>query len=618
MNCYEWNATRKRNLMEVHVLFIIAIEFVAIIMCLIITCILALQKKRSKTDQDIMLVQLIGALLLFNDSLTYCFSGSMTTSGFMVLQLSNALVYVLNYSLMAILAKYLFDYLRPKEEKEKRIYYLIWVMTAISILLVVLSQYFDLYYYFDEMHIYHRTIYFPVCQIPAFIGILLLFYVVIENKHKISSGELFAAFLYIFIPLITTFLQLFIYGIPFQSFSFIVSGWILFMAREIDVRNKLVEASNAKTEFLNRMSHDIRTPLNGILGLIEIDDNHPNNYELLTENRNKAKVAANYLLSLLNDILQLSRLESNDVKLSHDPFDLREALVEVITMIQMKATQNHISFLYDDPELEYPFVYGSALHVKQILMNILDNAIKYNKSNGSVTLKFKEEKQKGDRVVLHFTIEDTGIGMSPTFIEHIYEPFVQEHHNARSIYQGTGLGMSIVLKMVGIMNGNIDIQSEEGVGSRFDVVIPFDIAEDVCETVTETKEGTHSIKGCKVLLVEDNELNREIAKTLLEENGIIVVEAVNGNDAIDQYICHNECYFDAIIMDIMMPVMDGYEASRRIRELQYPDAKTIPIIALSANAFEEDAKKSKEAGMNEHLTKPLDIQSLLKVLSKYY
>ncbi len=602
--------------MNVQVLFIIAIEFVAIIMCLIITCILALQKKRSKTDQDIMLVQLIGALLLFNDALTYYYSGSMTTSGFMVLQLSNAMVYVLNYSLMGILAKYLYDYLNPK--KEKRIYYLIWFMTGISILMVVLSQYFDLYYYFDEMHIYHRTVYFPVCQIPSLIGISLFFYLIVTNKSKISHGELMAAFLYIFIPMITTFIQTFIYGVPFQSYSFVVSGWILFLAREIDVRNKLREANNAKTEFLNRMSHDIRTPLNGILGLIEIDANHPDDYELLNENREKAKVAANYLLSLLNDILQLSKLESNEVELSHDPFDMKEAIIEVITMIQMKAAQNDITFDYEYPELEYPFVYGSSLHVKQILMNILDNAIKYNKTNGKVTFQIKEEKQKGNSVLLHFTIEDTGIGMSPTFIEHIYEPFVQEHHNARSIYQGTGLGMAIVLKMIGMMNGNINIQSEEGFGSKFDVTIPFEIAEDVCETVVDTKEGSHSIKGCKVLLVEDNDLNREIAKTLLEENGIIVVEAVNGNEAIDQYICHEECYFDAIIMDIMMPVMNGYEASKRIRALQYPDAQTIPIIALSANAFEEDAKKSKEAGMNEHLTKPLDIQSLLKVLSKYY
>ena len=208
--------------------------------------------------------------------------------------------------------------------------------------------------------------------------------------------------------------------------------------------------------------------------------------------------------------------------------------------------------------------------------------------------------------------------MSEEFLEHIYEPFVQEHHNARSIYQGTGLGMSIVFKMINLMHGTIDIQSKEGVGSKFDIMIPFDIAERVCETVKVEGEEVHSIKGCKVLLVEDNELNREIAKMLLEENEIIVIEAVDGEDAVQQYISHGENYFDAIIMDIMMPKMDGYEACKTIRQLQYPDAKTIPIIALSANAFEEDAKKSKDAGMNEHLTKPLDVNSLLKVLSKYY
>lgn len=604
--------------MDVKVVFIIAVEFVAILVSLIITCILALQKKRSNTDKDIMWVQLIGALLLFNDSLSYYYSGSMSETGFALLKLSNALVFILNYTLMGILCKYLFDYLKPKVMKEKNIYYLIWLMTLISIGIVIVSQYVNLYYYFDENHIYHRTTYFPVCQIPSFIGISLFFYIIYKNRTKLSHNELIASAIYITIPLITTCIQTITYGIPFQSFSFVVSGWILFLIREIDVRNKLIEANNAKTEFLNRMSHDIRTPLNGILGLIEIDSKHPTDYDLLAENREKAKVAANYLLSLLNDILQLSKLDSNDVKLAHDPFDIRDMIVEVNTLIQMKASQFHITFDYEHPEFKNPFVYGSPLQLKQILMNVLDNSVKYNKDQGSVSLKIQEGKVMDNQIRYHFIIEDTGIGMSEEFLAHIYEPFVQEHHNARSIYQGTGLGMSIVFKMINLMHGTIDIQSKEGVGSKFDIMIPFDIAERVCETVKVEGEEVHSIKGCKVLLVEDNELNREIAKMLLEENEIIVIEAVDGEDAVQQYISHGENYFDAIIMDIMMPKMDGYEACKTIRQLQYPDAKTIPIIALSANAFEEDAKKSKDAGMNEHLTKPLDVNSLLKVLSKYY
>ncbi len=605
--------------MDVKVVFIMAVEFVAILVSLIITFILAIQKKRSNTDKDIMLIQLVGAILLFCDSLSYYYSGSMSEVGFSILKLSNALVFIFNYTLMGILCQYLYDYLEPKTQKEKCVYHFIWLMTVISIVLVVISQYVDLYYYYDEMHIYHRTNYFLLCQIPSFIGISLFIYLIGKNRKKLSRNELIAGLLYVVIPLITTFIQTFVYGIPFQSFSFVVSGWILFLIREIEVRNKLIEANYAKTDFLNRMSHDIRTPLNGILGLIEIDSKHPTDYELLNRNREKAKVAANYLLSLLNDILQLSKLESKDVKLAHEPFDMKEVIMEVNTLVQLKATQNNITFDCEHPEFEEPFVYGAPLNLKQILMNILDNSIKYNKDQGSVSLKVRQEEgpQIG-QVQYHFMIEDTGIGMSEEFIQHIYEPFVQEHHNARSVYQGTGLGMSIVFQMITMMNGKIDIESEVGVGSKFDVVIPFDIAEKVIETVKVGNEEVHSIKGCKILLVEDNELNREIAKTLLEENEIIVIEAVDGEDAVNQYISHGENYFDAIIMDIMMPKMDGYEACHAIRELEYSDSKTIPIIALSANAFEEDAQKSKASGMNDHLTKPLNVDALLKVLSKYY
>lgn len=603
--------------MSVLSIFIISFEFVATIISLIILSILCLQKNKNQKDKDILWIVFLGAFLLTSDCLAEFYKGNTSEIGYIMTHLCNPLVFIFNYLEMGMLAKYLYDSLAPMLKRKKILFQFIWLLVGISVVFVVLSQYFEIYYYFDANNIYHRTKYFPICQIPTVIGILIFIYLLYYFRNDLRRNELLAAISYVCLPALATVIQTFSFGLPLQAVAIVISGWLLFLARELDVRNQLEEAMKVKTDFLNRMSHDIRTPLNGILGLIEIDSRHPQDYELLSMNRAKAKVAANYLLSLLNDMLQLSKLESKEIKIVCEPLNIEKLFDEVFVIAKMKAENFKITLQCQKDDIQHPYLMGSALYMKQILLNVLDNSIKYNKKNGSIAFSIKECEMNDGKAMIQFDIQDTGIGMSEEFLQHIFEPFVQEHEN-RTSYQGSGLGMAIVLQMINMMNGTIDIQSVLNVGSHFTIRIPFGISEKQYEiSQIDTSENV-SITGVKVLLAEDNALNREIAKTLLEDNGAIVYEAVDGKDVITQFMQHEEYFFDIILMDIMMPVMNGYEACKALRNLDRKDAKDIPVVACSANAFEEDIAKSKESGMAAHLTKPLKVDELTRTIAKFY
>lgn len=379
------------------------------------------------------------------------------------------------------------------------------------------------------------------------------------------------------------------------------------------------KANAAKTAFLSRMSHDIRTPLNGIIGLLEIGGKHPYDLKLITENRKKAMVAANHLLSLINDILELNKLGEDDVVLCKETFNIEKLIQETRTIIWMKAQEDGITIdLEGDYEnLKYPYVVGSPLHIQQIFINIITNAIKYNKPGGSVYCHLKEIPCEENQVNYQAIIRDTGIGMSPEFLKTIFQPFTQETQDARSVYQGTGLGMSIVKNLVDRMGGAIEIESEPGVGTAVSISLTFQIGETPKESKKKTMTKDADLTGIRVLLAEDNDLNREIARFILEDEHMIVTEAVNGQDAVELFCENPEDTFDLILMDVMMPVMDGMEAARKIRQLQRKDARSIPIFAMTANAFAEDRQKAKEAGMNEHLSKPLDAAFLLEKIKEY-
>lgn len=391
--------------------------------------------------------------------------------------------------------------------------------------------------------------------------------------------------------------------------------WALQRARA--EQNKALAANAAKTAFLTRMSHDIRTPLNGILGLIEIEELHEDDIHAARENRAKARIAANHLLSLINDILEMGRIENGKLTLEHVSFNLEKLCDDAIVLCKLRASEHNITMRDQSAHLICnPQVIGSPTHVRQIIINLLDNSIKYNKDGGTVTFTSQIKPLDDNRVLFCFNVSDTGIGMSPEFLKHIYEPFAQEGNDARSKFQGTGMGMPIVKSLVDLMGGTIEVTSELGTGSTFYVQIP--LAIDKCpkiQTQTSVRALTVSLAGMSVLLAEDNQLSAEIAQTLLETEGIVVTHVENGSDAVDLYLSRPAGSFDAILMDIMMPGMDGYEAARTIRLSGKADAADIPIIALTANAFAEDAQAARDAGMNAHLPKPLDFNKLKDMLA---
>lgn len=398
--------------------------------------------------------------------------------------------------------------------------------------------------------------------------------------------------------------------------SIVVLVWSLQRARQ--ERQKADAANAAKTAFLTRMSHDIRTPLNGILGLIEIEELKEGDVQVARESRAKARVAANHLLSLINDILEMGKIEDRKLTLEHAPFNLKELCDNTLVLCKLRASDNGITM--QDNSLPYatgPYMIGSPTHIRQIMINLLDNSIKYNKHGGSVTFSSKTKPLDNGRALFCFSVSDTGIGMTPKFLKHIYEPFAQEGDDARSKFQGTGMGMPIVKSLIELMGGTIEISSEVGVGSTFNVQIPLEIDKN-----PQAREGANeqanncSLAGMNILLAEDNELNAEIAQALLESEGIVVTRAADGNEAVDLYVGRPAGSFDAILMDIMMPSMDGYEATRAIRLSEKADAADIPIIALTANAFAEDAKAAHDAGMNAHLSKPIDFNKLKNILAR--
>ena len=381
---------------------------------------------------------------------------------------------------------------------------------------------------------------------------------------------------------------------------------------------KKAEAANeAKTEFLQRMSHDIRTPINGICGMINVADYYADNMEKQTECRAKIKEASHLLLELINEVLDMSKLESDEVVLEEIPFNLNSISEEILGVIEHMATEQNIRIIWEEKEVTHWNLIGSPVHVKRILMNILSNAVKYNKENGYVYISCREIPSKQTAMTtLEFVCRDTGIGMTEAFQKRIFEPFAQEHAGSRTKFAGTGLGMPITKKLVEKMSGTISFESKEGTGTTFVIRIPFRIDTDMKDR-TEAEEKTEtSIHGLHVLLTEDNELNMEIAEFVLQNEGAVVTKAWNGQKAVDIFRKNRPGEFDVILMDIMMPVMNGYEAAKMIRSLDREDAKVIPIIAMTANAFTEDKMRAKEAGMDEHIAKPVDGKLLVKVINE--
>ena len=387
---------------------------------------------------------------------------------------------------------------------------------------------------------------------------------------------------------------------------------------ELLIAAKKAEAANeAKTELLQRMSHDIRTPINGICGIVNMADHYADDMEKQTEYRTKVKEASNLLLELVNDVLDMSKLESGEIVLEEIPFNLSSISREVFVVIEQMTAEQNIQIVWEKKEITHRNFIGSPGYVKRVMMNVLSNAVKYNRENGQIYISCMEiPSEQPEMTTMEFVCRDTGIGMTEEFQKCVFEPFAQEHTGSRTKFAGTGLGMAIAKNLVEKMGGTITFESKEGMGTTFVIRVPFKIDPDADKREEQKDVSEKSIKGLHILLAEDNELNMEIAEFVLQNEGAEVTKAWNGQEAVEIFGKSEPGEFDVILMDIMMPVVNGYEATKMIRSLDREDAKKIPIIAMTANAFTEDRIRAKEAGMDEHVAKPVDVKLLVKVIHK--
>ena len=388
------------------------------------------------------------------------------------------------------------------------------------------------------------------------------------------------------------------------------------MKRELEYRQHVAEArTKARNDFLANMSHDIRTPMNAIVGYTNIARDHIDEPETVTNALEKIGSSSHFLLSLINDILDISKIESGKMQISRAPCDLRDIFrrIEDITVLQARNKSLVITYRHDS--VVHCRVNADELRIEQVLVNIISNAIKYTPEGKTVDLIAEEEPAEGNRYHYRFIVRDTGIGISEDYLPHLFESFTREEKITVNRIQGTGLGLAITAKVVEMMGGTISVKSTVGEGSEFTVDLELESLEE--QRTEESESGAVDFSGCRILLVEDNDINAEIACMILSQYGITVERAENGQAGLEQVQKHAGGYYDAVLMDIQMPVMNGYEATRAIRSLEGTYYQALPIIAMSANAYDEDVKACLAAGMNAHIAKPFSPDALVKLLHEH-
>ena len=497
---------------------------------------------------------------------------------------------------------------------------------TISAIVIFSSVFTDKIFYFTNDNIYHHGPFYFVYIIAYFAGVLYMVVKVILVSKKKGFHDILVLFLSFSLLLAGMIIQALYSNIRIDWCAAAMASTLVCLNYLTQDQKKAVEdmkkamdeanmANKAKTNFMGRMSHDLRTPINGIMGMAQIAKKNLGNEEVVSDCLDKIDSSNRHLMSLIGDILQMSSLESGGITLSHESFDIVETLSDSIEMLSTAAKDRGVRIIDDDYEnIKYRKVIGSPSHVRQVFTNIISNAVKYNKMGGFVEVKTSVIGDSEGKVTYRFTFSDTGLGMSDDFLKKIFEPFSREDDENILKRQGSGLGMSIVKDLVTLMGGNITVISEKNIGSVFTVDIPFDIDSD-----SEAKESDDNIpesfEGKRVLLVEDNDLNQEIALYMLKEKGFDVDTADNGKEAVGKFLSSKPFFYNLILMDIMMPVMNGLEATRAIRSSGRSDS-SVPIIAMTANAYEEDKKECIEAGMNEHIAKPLEESEIMAAIRR--
>ena len=603
--------------MNLEMIFMIALEICGSMISLIISGILAIQKKKNKIDRDIQKLVLLGLLLLIFDSFSMIFRGDSSETGYYIIRISNFLVYIINYLILISYGRCIYDYTQPKKRSTQfRLYNIVGVCSVLSILMVICSQFGNWLYYFDDSNFYHRTKLYPLSQVAPLVAAVCFTYIIITNRDKLQKNQLLANCAYIILPLTATIFQICIYGFPVQNISIVISSWILFCAREIDVRNQLEYANKAQITFLNNMSHDIRTPMNAIIGFTNIAmKNSP-----APEVKNcleKIEESSEYLLTLLNDVLEISHIEGEKKQYRLIAVNIHDIITDVENAAKGLMVNRQLNLLVKKDIPENLYVKADNIHIREVLINLLSNAVKFTRDGGTITFETEYYPGKDEQhIVLCYKVSDTGIGISKEFEKKIFDEFSQEENGARTQFKGTGLGLTIAKKYVEMMDGTIYVDSRKGRGTTFTVEIPLELTQqEPSAKIQAIKGNKKKLEGLRVLLAEDNDLNAEIAMVQLEEFGMKITRTIDGEDVVRTFKKSPSGTFDVILMDIMMPQMNGYEATRAIRNLESrPDGKSVPIIALTANAFAEDIQKSLDAGMDAHLSKPIVMDEVVKTI----
>ncbi len=596
--------------------------WVTLIFC-IIMYLFRNELKQKKVTRILMLVCITR---LMSDAVSWAFDGLPGLFWGTVTRISNYLTFVSNDLVSLVFSVFLWQLVRREGEKPGIVLKTYWALEGITVSALTLNLYFGWFYSFDSSNLYSRGTYYRLTHVAPIAALLVVLWMLIRYHDRFSKNLKILEWCYLIPMALATAYEYMNFGLSLQAYAQAFSALVAFFVGEIELREDLIlthqrleQANRAKTMFLNNMSHDIRTPMNAIIGFTSLAASHADQPDKVREYLKKISVSSEHLLSLINDVLDMSRIESGKVKIEEKPLHLPELMHDLRTIIQPSADSKQLDFRFDIVDVVDEDIIADKLRLTQILLNILSNGVKYNKTGGKLTFRIRQEKDApAGYATYHFIIKDTGIGMSEEFQKHIFENFSREETSTVSGIQGTGLGMSITKKSIDMMGGTIRVSSTEGVGSEFDVCLTFRIDE---EKRSHEKEEIHPIsvedcKGRKILLVEDNSLNQEIAVAILEEAGFVVEVADDGSIAVEKMEAAKTGQYDLVLMDIQMPVMNGYEATRRIRAMESLYCRQIPIIAMTANAFEEDRALALQAGMNDYLAKPIRIDQMLKVISK--
>lgn len=600
--------------------------------------------KNELNEKKITKILLIACIIrLVSDAVSWAFDGVPGLFLGIITKISNYLTFVSNDVVSLVFSIFIWRLIKDENEKPDIVLKAYWVLEVIAIGALTLNLYFGWFYSFDSSNGYSRGEYYQLTHVAPVAALFIVLWLLIKYRSKFSKNQKFLGWSYFILMAGATLYEYMNFGLSLQTYAQTFSALTAFLVGEIEIRQNLLltqerleqkneelreeekkaEAANiAKSNFLFSMSHDIRTPMNAIIGYTQLVKKELNkskeiNQKKILEYQEKIEYSGNILLSIINNVLDMARIESGNAELEEEYLDTTTVITELMSVFESDVKKKNIS-IYSEWDVPHRYIIVDVTKIKEIFLNLISNAVKYTPEGGTITIRGVELPcDKVGYICIKTEIEDNGIGMSKEYLPYLFEPFTRERNSTSTKVIGTGLGMPIVKKLVGLMGGNIEVESELGKGTKFTLILYHRLANEsyhINEIKIPEEEKKKILQGKHILLAEDNELNAEIAKTILEESGFIVDHVEDGIQCVAKMEQMPAGSYDLILMDIQMPNMDGYKATHAIRELTDEVKASIPIVAMTANAFEEDKRMALSKGMNAHIAKPIDIEKIEEVL----